>query len=589
MSKDKKSALEFHYEQLSAPPINALFTLEDINELIRIAMSLRYNGNIDKKYELIDRVMRHRGFIKAHCGTNRVVYNYLEDPTFIVKVALDKVGMTDSPREFKNQAFFQPFCCKIFEVHPSGILATVERVNPISSLEEFMSVANDVFNLMVIKILGRYVVDDLGTKTFMNFGVRDNAMGSVFGPVVIDFPYVYELDGAKLLCRHIDYKVGFNGLYCTRCLREYKAMDLAKDQAPVELVWDQWDSDMIKHLTHRLRARIVDGSTILFDSGHQSKLYVSKEDFTMIGDYDDSPSTVRVGRTVRIKQPTREELRSEANAKLRERIIKAQAEALLPKLGDIVTDPNMPPTSVPVKKVIIGPEYVDKVTNPALTDVDEYYIMEGPSTTKVNRNVKVPSCIVFDDDDDFILADLDSNEPQETQPPNKDDEDLEEIHMQQFVEEMPTVEAVQPVMSPIGEDEVQQMIDGVQKRMAPVEDNSSGDDAILDPKGDEKMENPLTRPYANGDASTFAGNKQPRIETKTFDDIFVDPGVSMDPPKPRQSRGLASLAEIFDDQLLKQQSAPIHDPESDKGQNQMKYQNKKKHRDQGGYDEEEGE
>ena len=241
---ERKSALEFEFEKLWAPPIMSLFTPADIQELIRIATSIRYNGNINKKYELIDAVMRRRGFRRAHCGTNRVVYNFLESSAFVAKVAIDKVGMIDSPAEYINQQYFQPFCCKIFEVDPSGVIAFVERVNPISSIEEFMSVADDVFNMMVTKIIGKYVVDDLGTNTFMNFGVRQNSNGYTFGPVIIDFPYVYELDGAKLKCQtevlnkntgqteicngDIDYKPGFNGLICTKCGRTYRARDLAK-------------------------------------------------------------------------------------------------------------------------------------------------------------------------------------------------------------------------------------------------------------------------------------------------------------------------------------------------------------------------
>ena len=140
----RKSAFEFDFEKLWAPPIMTLFTPNDIQELIRIATSVRYNGNINKKYELIDAVMKRRGFIKAHSGTNRVVYNFLESSAFVAKVALDKVGMTDSPAEFINQQYFQPFCCKIFEVDPSGVIAFVERVNPISSIEEFASIADDI-------------------------------------------------------------------------------------------------------------------------------------------------------------------------------------------------------------------------------------------------------------------------------------------------------------------------------------------------------------------------------------------------------------------------------------------------------------
>ena len=136
----KESALEFDYNSLWAPPILAIFTHQDIQQLYQIATSLRYNANIEKKYEMIDAIMKARGFKRDHCGTNRVAYRHLDIPTFIAKVAVDKVGMRDSPAEYKNQEYFKPFCTKIFEVDPTGVIAFVERVNPITSLEEFLSV-----------------------------------------------------------------------------------------------------------------------------------------------------------------------------------------------------------------------------------------------------------------------------------------------------------------------------------------------------------------------------------------------------------------------------------------------------------------
>ena len=284
----KKSALEFNYDGLWAPPIRFLLSQQDIDGLYKIATSLKYNDNIEKKYELIDAIMRPRGFKRGNCGTNRVVYNFLEDTSFCMKIALDRVGIQDSPREYKNQEFFKPFCCKIFEVDPTGVIACVERVNPISSLEEFMSIADDVFNMMVTKIIGKYVVDDLGTEKFLNYGIRYNSNGVAFGPVILDYPYAYELDGAKLRCSkpiqigdkefacggEIDYDAGLNNLVCTKCGRTYSARELAKD-----------DSKVIKFYTDeeqgKMRARIIRNSdgAIIKDSGRSSTLYLTKEEY----------------------------------------------------------------------------------------------------------------------------------------------------------------------------------------------------------------------------------------------------------------------------------------------------------------------
>ena len=60
----KKSALEFNYDNLWAPPIKSLLTQDDINELIRIATSLKYNGKVNTKYKLIDSILNKRGFRK---------------------------------------------------------------------------------------------------------------------------------------------------------------------------------------------------------------------------------------------------------------------------------------------------------------------------------------------------------------------------------------------------------------------------------------------------------------------------------------------------------------------------------------------
>ena len=286
----RKSALEFNYDALWAPPIMSIFSQQDISELYKIATSLKYNGNIEKKYELIDAIMKSRGFYRAHCGTNRVVYNFFENTTFVAKVALDKIGLADSPAEYKNQNFFKPFCCKIFEVDPTGVIAFVERVNPISSIEEFLSVADDVFNMMVTKIIGKYVVDDLGSEKYMNYGLRYNSNGYTFGPVIIDYPYAYELDGGKLICQkpiktitgmmvpcggEIDYDVGFNHLICTRCGRKYTAMDLKKNDKNIIVMF----GDDVKG-DSKMRARIINGDgKVIMDSGRSSSTYITKEEY----------------------------------------------------------------------------------------------------------------------------------------------------------------------------------------------------------------------------------------------------------------------------------------------------------------------
>lgn len=227
---------EFNFDKLIALPLYSLLTVDDINKLYQIATSVKYSGNARKKYKAIDDVLKPRGFTKLGSGTNRVVYKFLEDSSFVIKVAYDAVGIKDNPREFVNQKIFKPFITKIFEVDPTGTVAVAERVIPVTSREEFLSIAPDVYEVINDWFIGEHIMADIGTNFFMNWATRKG-----FGPVLLDFPYVYELDGNKLYCSavdvnsqtgtcggEIDYDDGFNFLRCTKCGIRYRVRELAK-------------------------------------------------------------------------------------------------------------------------------------------------------------------------------------------------------------------------------------------------------------------------------------------------------------------------------------------------------------------------
>lgn len=263
----RKSPLEFNFDMLTAPPLLSLITTEDIIQLNRIARSVKLSGKIDEKYKLIDRIMNNRGFIKLHAGTNRVVYRFIEDQRFVIKVAVDRVGMNDNPAEFKNQFLLKPFVTKVFEVSPCGTVGLFERVDAIMSREEFLSVADDIFNLITKVFVGKYILEDFGTHYFMNWGIRRNGMGLV----LLDFPYVYELDGNKLYCNapripgrkdlpcggQLDYDDGFNNLVCTKCGKHYQARDLKKSEE---------NKLIIVGGKKKMEIEIVVGNEVIFDS-----------------------------------------------------------------------------------------------------------------------------------------------------------------------------------------------------------------------------------------------------------------------------------------------------------------------------------
>ena len=138
-----------------------MITEADIQYLYNLIMDPKLNSNIPKKHKLISEFLRSKGFIKFGAGTNRLVFRYVNNSRILLKVAVDKVGLTDSLREYYNQEKLKPFVVKIFDVHPTGIVACVERVTPITSHKTFALLAEDYYTIMTKFFIGKYVMDDI--------------------------------------------------------------------------------------------------------------------------------------------------------------------------------------------------------------------------------------------------------------------------------------------------------------------------------------------------------------------------------------------------------------------------------------------
>ena len=510
----KRTALDFHYEDLWAPPIMSLFTPQDIQELVKIATSLRYAGNIARKYDMIDAVMKRRGFRRAHCGTNRVVYNFLEDDRFVAKVAVDRVGMEDSPAEYRNQAYFQPFCCKIFEVDPSGVISFIERVNPISSIEEFMSVKDDIFNMMVTKIIGKYIVDDLGTKAFMNFGIRMNANGTAFGPVIIDFPYAYELDGAKLRCAHkiinehgnleecggeIDYDPGFNTLICNKCGREYKALDLAKEKnEDIKLVYTDAEKAFAKSIRHLVRGKIIDGDKVIYDSGRRSNRILLKEEFNSMNNASLPVGPVTVDKTIRKKNPgfkeTKRRYYTDLQMQYYDKLVKAGM------FNPVVEDDTMVST-------------VNEVITPIKSEDSEGETPIMGKAVTVSSVIADGSIIYSSEDietlEENTFPEL-NNTPVDVTPPFTVDSDSKDTASASVI--MPSENLPDQIIT---DEEVRRMV--IEVKAASNTDNNVVDtnSSIIDPEKDKIPEiSPITRPTS--DPSNSVLYKEPKNTTSTI-------------------------------------------------------------------------
>ncbi len=274
--------MDFNFDFMQCPfRIENLLSYTDIMDIHTIIHSVRYMGNAEKRVNNIDSIMRKRNFRKLHAGTNRTVYLFLDDASFVAKVPIDKNGETDNLAENENQYLIKPYCTKMFQTTQTGSVSFSERVQPITSLEEFLSVADDIFNLLVYKILGDYVIDDAGASRFMNYGLRNG-----FGPVLLDYPKVFKLDGNKLKCRSmisghicngdIDFDDTFDFIRCKVCGALYPARDLASyvKEGKIKLINSLEGGNEPMKVTFMKRGQVINES----DFGETSVVVSEKTD-----------------------------------------------------------------------------------------------------------------------------------------------------------------------------------------------------------------------------------------------------------------------------------------------------------------------
>ena len=206
------------------------FKYEDIILLNELAINPAYTIKSNRsKFWLYDQIIVPRGFTRTHSGTNRIVYSCNSDDSFIIKVGLDKIGVNDNKNEMKNQNILKPFIPKVFDVTECGTVLLMEKVHPILNREEFSMYAESIFNVATYIIEHGYILEDFGTDFFMNWGIRKN-----FGPVLLDFPYIYRVNKHRLKCIRrntdgsicggkLEYDDGFNYILCKKCGKRYGA------------------------------------------------------------------------------------------------------------------------------------------------------------------------------------------------------------------------------------------------------------------------------------------------------------------------------------------------------------------------------
>lgn len=225
------------WDNLVKPPLLTYVPSHIIDQVRAIVNDVKLMNNPTKKYDLVNKLFDTIGLKPLASGTNRRTFYCTYDPTVVIKIASDRVGKSDNISEFILQKVIKPFCTKMFDVTNDGVVALVERVETMKEKDFKKVYSSDVFDF-TFEILRRgYIMEDIGGNFYKNWGIRFG-----FGPVILDYPYIFELDWAKLRCSHkdvhtgiicdgyldYDYDKGMSEIICTKCGTRYTAKYLAR-------------------------------------------------------------------------------------------------------------------------------------------------------------------------------------------------------------------------------------------------------------------------------------------------------------------------------------------------------------------------
>lgn len=417
-----------------------LLTVYDIANLNKIAKSGRVSDPTKKK-KLITSIMEARGFRRINCGTNRIVFKYKEDQRFLVKVAFDQVAISDNLAEMRNQEYLKPFCAKCFEVSPCGTVGMFERVVPVLNKDQFISIGERVFDIIVNCFIGKFIMADFGNRYYRNWGVRKGAH-----PVILDYPYLYELDPTKLTCTKydpksptkqcggvIDYDDGFNYLICPKCGKMYLASDLAKKtKKKSNLMVESEEVNMKIQLTMR------DGSVRNINGNTETAIYKKKEtrgEYRTRKNLEHLKVHIRLGDHSEIKEKEEKE-RKEAEQKKQQEAAKIVQPKIFKTMGE---------TEKPISVTIEGRDgntYITKENG--LPKYSEYndptYRLFGAGASKVEEPQSKSSQKIYRED---YLSHNADNDLAEYQKPVE----AEEYHKDTNIEEdiaRPISETVEP-------------------------------------------------------------------------------------------------------------------------------------------------
>lgn len=397
--------LERAFDDLQGPMVEDLFDAETIKSIKMTVTNPKIKFFKDK-FRILAGILNPLGYILAHAGTNRVVFQPQFDDSFVVKIGLDIAGRTNNPNEIVNQKYLKPFVCKCFDTTDDGVIGTFERVVPIENLYQLWSVREDIFDIMRA-ITKRFIIDDFGTEAFKNWGVRKG-----FGPVLLDYADMYILDKDTAYCRkpidwhstavcggELGYTPGYNKIMCKKCggigkAKQYKGKEKLSVYVPSRGI------DMGIKCTIKVGGKTVFST----EEGFTNQINESKEEFVaphevVLNDYRQAIDDMKT-ETEKTREHNDEYLKALLKEREEREALKAEEEKkkndakvriIVTANGVKVIRPEDKKEEPVIEKPIKLITHDGKPVNVVDTTNGKIYDFTEPVETKQEENTKVES------------------------------------------------------------------------------------------------------------------------------------------------------------------------------------------------------
>lgn len=178
-----------------------------------------------RRSDYLNDYLKTFGFKEVGCGTNRIVFRHRDIEDKVFKIALDSRGILDNQMEEKLYEGLSDIVPTFYDTN--GLILIAERIYPLEHSSEYYEYADEIQDV-IDSISSRYILNDIGPKSFLNWGRDINGR-----MLILDYAYLTPIENCKqLICRKCDSNLKYNNdltmIKCTnkKCKAVYSIADI---------------------------------------------------------------------------------------------------------------------------------------------------------------------------------------------------------------------------------------------------------------------------------------------------------------------------------------------------------------------------